>query len=102
LPPFADLCCFAQRLFHPLGVLVTRKNFVRLGSAGVTEILDVSGTTMTMVTEFVVLRGTAVHAGTAQFREEIKSDSPQAVATRGLGVVQFVEQMAAALARGAW
>ena len=42
------------------------------------------------------------HAGTAQFREEIKSDSPQTVAKRGLGVVQFVEQMAAALARGAW
>lgn len=93
---------YVEKLFHPLGIVLTPKSFARLSSAGVTEVLDVSATTMTMVTEFVVLRGGAVHAGTARFRDEVKSDSPQGVAKRGEGVVQFVNEMATALARGAW
>jgi hypothetical protein len=93
---------YVERLFHPLGVMVTKGTFRKLSSAGVTELVDLGASTTTMVTEFVVLRGGAVHAGTAKFTEDIRSESPQAIGTRGRGVVEFVAQTAQTLRHRVW
>jgi hypothetical protein len=93
---------YVESLFHPLGIVVFEKTFRRLSSSGVQPVLDLGGATTTMVTEFVLLRGAAVHAGTAEFRDSIRTDSPPAIATRGAGVVRFIDELSVALARRVW
>jgi hypothetical protein len=93
---------YVERLFHPVGVVINRKTFGRFQAVGVAEVADLGSTATTMVTEFVVLRGAAVHAGTTRFRDDIKNESPQAIATRGQGVVEFINETARLLAARAW
>ncbi|MBF4764697.1 hypothetical protein ISU07_16315 [Nocardioides islandensis] len=92
---------YVERLFHPLGIVVSDKNFKRLSSAGVREVATLVGST-TMLTEFALMRGTAVHAGTSEFRGRIQAESPSAILTRGQGAVRFVEELCQTLARRVW
>jgi hypothetical protein len=54
-----------------------------------------------MLTELVVLRGIAVHAGTETFASAIQSKSPADIAHQGGGAVAFVAETTRAL-RPAW
>lgn len=93
---------YVERLLHPLGIVVNQKTFGRYESAGVQEICKLGPEITTMLTEFVVLRGSAVHAGTAAFADMISAKSPPTIGNGGRGVVEFVDGITRSLARVAW
>jgi hypothetical protein len=93
---------YVERLFHPLGIVVDKKRFTRLSSSGVQELVDLSNLVATTTTEFVLLRGVAVHAGTQAFYNNVRDQTPSQVARRGEAVVEFVDQIATVLAKTVW
>jgi hypothetical protein len=92
---------YLERLLHPLGIVVTEKSFRKVSSSGVKPLATLSGSA-TMVTEFVLLRGSAMHAGTTQFRAAIRDLSPATIEVRGEGVVKFVRELTRTLVRTVW
>jgi len=93
---------YFERLLHPLGVVISPKTFKRVEGRGIREIARLGGGKQTELTEFVVFRGSAVHAGTSNFADNIRNENPASLRGRGLASVDLISSLGKLLARHAW
>jgi hypothetical protein len=93
---------YVENLFHCLGLEVSEAAFKQTRSRGVRRLASLPSALTTELTEFVVLRGSAVHAGTEAFRLQVSRLTPGSIATRGRAAVSFTSALAKVLAYRAW
>lgn len=94
---------YIEELLHPLGIVVSDNTFEkRLKSRGIKALGQLRADTQTELTEFVVLRGSAVHAGTAAFAQRVQNETPSQIRARGQAAVKFADAIASVLQSSAW
>jgi len=93
---------YVEQLLHPLGIVVSPKRFTKVEGLGVRAAGQLSNPNVTEMTEFVLLRGSAVHAGAAAFTRQLQAENPTSLVQRGTASVAFVEKLASELAKQIW
>lgn len=93
---------YLERLIHPLGVSINPKSFSKVCGVGVREIAKAPAGLSTELTEFVLLRGRAVHSSAENFHASVKSMTPQTVRTSGLRAASAISAMTRLIAKKTW
>jgi hypothetical protein len=93
---------YVEALLHPLGIVVSEKQFQKVEGRGVRKIGLLNTVARTDLNEFVILRGGAVHAGAAAFAVRMQAITPGQLAAKGLATARFVEALGKLLGSSAW
>jgi hypothetical protein len=93
---------YVESLYHPVGFVITRATFKAVRGRGVTPVGALSSKNQTELTEFVSLRGLAVHSGRKDSWARIRTQTPSLIRRSGMATVDLIDALARGLQRNVW